>query len=600
MSEGAAASSEGAAASSEGAAAPSEGAAAPSEGAAAMSEGATASSEGAAAGALAPVRHGVLLPAVLALALSAAMLLAQRRLDFTVNEEGFLWYGAVATAHGDVPLRDFYSYDPGRYYWAAAWTPLVGEGVLGLRLATAAFAALGLFCGLLAARRAIANPVVLAGAGIVLTLWLLPRNKLYEPAVEMMAVLAAVALIERPDRRRHLLAGAMVGFGAFMGKNHGVYLAVAFLALILLLYLRRGGEAEPPSPAPVLGLAGRLRAWIGGIALGASPLLVMLALVPGFLRSYVDSVLFFVQQGQTNFPRPVPWPWHYELSAMSPWDAAQIFSIGFCFLLTVVFFALGGVAVIAMPGLRLRRHALLAASVVVGAVYTHHAFSRADLAHLAPSIHPLLLGLLALPAACAAAARGPRARRALRMSAGAAVGLLLAAVTCATAIPAQPLYHQLTTHVMTPYTIAGEELWLRPRTLAVIAWVEDQVAARLPPHAPILLAPNLPGLYTILGRRSPVWNVYPIWPATGKLDERMLGELRRHHVAWAFIQNTSVDARKELLFRNSHPRVWDYLMRRFELAASCQPEHPWQCALLHEKPDAPPETDDLKGRTDPR
>jgi hypothetical protein len=578
-------------------------------------------SEGAAAGAPAPVRHGVLLPAVLALALSAAMLLAQRRLDFTVNEEGFLWYGAVAAAHGDVPLRDFYSYDPGRYYWAAAWTPLVGEGVLGLRLATAAFAALGLFCGLLAARRAVANPVALAGAGIVLTLWLLPRNKLYEPAVEMAAVLAAVALIERPDRRRHLLAGAMVGFGAFMGKNHGVYLAVAFLALILLLYLRRDGEAEPPpasggshpggprrpppppsppppSPAAALGLAGRLRAWIGGIALGAAPLLAMLALVPGFLRSYVDSILFFVQQGQTNFPRPVPWPWHYQFSAMSPWDAAQIFSIGFCFLLTVVFFALGGVAVIAMPGPRLRRHALFAASVVVGAVYTHHAFSRADLAHLAPSIHPLLLGLLALPAACGAAARGPLAGRALRWSAGAAVGLLLAAITCATAIPAQPLYHQLTTHVMTPYTIAGEDLWLRPRTIAVIAWVENQVAARLPQHAPILLAPNLPGLYTILGRRSPVWNIYPIWPAAGGLDERMLGELQRHQVAWAFIQNTSVDARRELLFRNSHPRVWDYLMRRFDLVATCQPEHPWQCALLHERPEAAPETGDMKGRTD--
>src|SRR6202000_2825488 len=103
-------------------------------------------------------RHGLLLPALLAVVLAGGLLLAQRRIDFTVNEEGFLWYGALAVAHGDVPLRDFYSYDPGRYYWAAAWPPLAGEGLLGLRLATSAFAALGLFCGLLAARRAVRSP----------------------------------------------------------------------------------------------------------------------------------------------------------------------------------------------------------------------------------------------------------------------------------------------------------------------------------------------------------------------------------------------------------------------------------------------------------
>jgi hypothetical protein len=566
-----------------------------------------------------PARHGVALPAVLALVLSAALLLAQRRLDFTVNEEGFLWYGAVATAHGEVPLRDFYSYDPGRYYWAAAWTPLAGEGLLGLRLATAAFAALGLWCGLLAARRAVRNPLLLAGAGVVLSLWLLPRNKLYEPAITMAAVLAATCLVERPDRRRHLLAGVMVGFGTFMGKNHGLYLGAAFLALILLLWLRRAGptldpaeapapgppEAAPPAadglpapcssaPAPAPArrrqarrprdLGGRLGAFAGGVALGALPLAAMLALVPGFTRAYLDSVFFFVEQGQTNFPLPVPWPWDFSYGAMAPWDAAKTFSIAFCFLLTAVWFALGGLAVAAMPAERLRRNALLAGAIAVGAAYTHHAFSRADLAHLAPSIHPLLLGLLALPAACGGAlAARPAAARAASWAGGAAVGLLLAFVTVATALPAQPLYHQLTTHVMVPYTVAGENLLLRPRTIALLDWVERAAAARMPPRAPILLAPNLPGLYRVLDRRSPVWDIYPIWPASDELDRRMLAELERHRVEWAFVQNASVDGRRALLFRRTHPRVWDYLMQNFELEDSCRPERPMECALLHKK-----------------
>jgi hypothetical protein len=559
----------------------------------------------------ASARAGLLLPAVLAIVLSAALLLAQRRLDFTVNEEGFLWYGAVAAAQGDVPLRDFYSYDPGRYYWAALWSPLVGNGLLGLRTATAAFGALGLFCGLLAARRALASPLALAGAGLVLTLWLLPRNKIYESAITMAAVLAATVLVDQPSRRRHLLAGALTGFALFMGKNHGLYLGVAFLFLILLLHFRRASAGEitaaatetpatsaPPPAAPAgreipaapdappattawRRLAGQLATFGAGILLGATPLLAMLAFVPGFARAYLESILFFVQEGRTNFPRPVPWPWRFDFAHMPLWGAAQTLSTSSCFLLTAVFFTLGVLALLAAPGARLRRHPLLAGAIAVGAVYTHHAFSRADLAHLAPSISPLLLALLALPTACAAAAGGrrPRLRRPTGLAAGIVVALLLAAVTLATALPAQPFYRQFTTHAMRPYRVAGEDLLLRPRILDTLAWVERTAAARIPPGAPILLAPSLPGLYPILGRRAPVWDIYPIWPAAGRLDERMLSDLRRNRVAWAFLQSTAVDSRDELLFRNTHPQTWAYLQQDWD-AVDASPA-PGQIILLH-------------------
>jgi hypothetical protein len=575
-----------------------------------------------------PKRYGLLLPAVLAVVLSAALLIAQRRLDLTLNEEGFLWYGAVAAAHGEVPLRDFYSYDPGRYYWAAAWTPLGGEGLLGLRLATAAFGALGLFCGLLAARRAVANPLLLALLGVVLTLWLLPRHKMYEPAIQMAAVLAATSLLEHPsgpERRRHVAAGALVGFGLFMGKNHGLYLGVAFLALIVLLAWRgteeTGETAETAENAETAEkaktaetaeaaeateetkatkatkaaestgakrrfggrLAPRVGAFLGGIALGAAPLAGMLAGVPGFARSYLDSILFFVREGRTNFPRPVPWPWTFDLGRMDAWSAAQVCSLGLCFLLTVVFFAAGGIAVLTWPAARLRRHALLAGAVVVGAVYTHYTFSRPDLAHLGSSIHPLLLGLAALPAAWAGsqrlAARPGTARR-LRWAAGAAAGLLLAAITGATALPAQPLYRQLAGPTLVPCRIGGEDLLVRPRIAALLDWARREAAARIPPAAPVFLAPNLPGLYTVLGRRSPVFDIYPIWPAAGGGDDRMLAELRRHHVDWAIVQDAAVDGREELEFRHTHPETWRYIETNFRLVAALDPQHPWQCALL--------------------
>jgi hypothetical protein len=263
-------------------------------------------------------------------------------------------------------------------------------------------------------------------------------------------------------------------------------------------------------------------------------------------------------------------------------------SLGICFLLTAGFFTVGGVAVLTWPAARLRRHSLLAGAIVVGAVYTHYTFSRADLAHLGSSFHALLLGLAALAAACAGAGGGqrlaarPRAARGLRWSAGTAAGLLIAALTAATALPAQPFYRQLAGGPdLVPCRVAGEDLLLRPRIARLLDWARSEAAARIPPQAPILLAPNLPGLYPVLGRRSPVWDVYPIWPAAGALDDRMLEELRRRHVEWAIFQDSAVDGRDELRFRQTHPETWRYIESNFTLVSALDAQNPWRCALLH-------------------
>ena len=66
---------------------------------------------------------------LVSVALTGLWFWLQEDLLLNLADEGFLWYGSWRTALGDVPLRDFQSYDPGRYYWIAAWSRLFGDGI---------------------------------------------------------------------------------------------------------------------------------------------------------------------------------------------------------------------------------------------------------------------------------------------------------------------------------------------------------------------------------------------------------------------------------------------------------------------------------------
>lgn len=100
-------------------------------------------------------------------------------------DEGYLWYGAKRVMLGEVPIRDFMAYDPGRYYWTAAWMTLIGNnGIIEMRIAVTLFQAPGLYLALkLIARSATSEGkhdyLFLITATAILVTWMLPRHKFF-------------------------------------------------------------------------------------------------------------------------------------------------------------------------------------------------------------------------------------------------------------------------------------------------------------------------------------------------------------------------------------------------------------------------------------
>jgi hypothetical protein len=170
--------------------------------------------------------------AFLAVALPGAVYLTSGDIGLGMADEGFLWYGARRTALGEVPLRDFQSYEPLRYYWCAAWSGLLGDGILGLRRSALIFQALALFFGLLAARRVATHPWQLVIIGSILVAWMFPGYKLFDSGLTLMAVYGAVRLVESPSVRAHFLVGCLTGLAGFLGRNHALYASLGFGCLI--------------------------------------------------------------------------------------------------------------------------------------------------------------------------------------------------------------------------------------------------------------------------------------------------------------------------------------------------------------------------------
>ncbi|MGA8891912.1 MAG: hypothetical protein WB493_10110 [Anaeromyxobacteraceae bacterium] len=347
------------------------------------------------------VKRNRVVPALVSVGVPLCILLLQSGLKvgygLNLADEGFLWYGAQRTALGEVPLRDFMAYDPGRYHWTALWMWVTGSnGIMVTRWAGAAFEAIAVAVTSLAAWREARSAVVGALAGTTAVVLMSCWHGRYEPSVALLQAAALATLLRDPRSATFALAGATVGLSTWVGRNLALYGGVG-LALSLLVLWRLDRGALTPRRVGLLA--------VGGL-FGSLPLLAMGFATPGFVAAYWQSILRHFELRATNLPLPTPWPWSLEFGTHPAAVKVAMLLYGLLHLVMPVVF-LGGLAwALLAPRERVRQATLFVAAALLTLPYAHYAFSRASTEHLVRAGTPLVLALVLLPIARRSSALG--------------------------------------------------------------------------------------------------------------------------------------------------------------------------------------------------
>jgi hypothetical protein len=480
----------------------------------------------------------------IACAIVTALFFLQAWQNFNLYDEGFLWYGVQRVIAGEVPLRDFQSYDPGRYYWSATLMTVWGDGgIVALRAAIAACQAVGLAIALLlvSARSQRPNVLMTILAAATLSVWMYPRHKLFDITLSVALIAALAFLVRRASRQSCFVAGVAVGLAAFFGRNHGVYGAAASIAVIAWLASREDA----------FRFLTNLTAWAAGVAVGYLPVLAMIVFVPGFATALWDSILFLFEIKTTNLPLPVPWPWQVEMDTDFPMEAASDFLAGMFFIAILVFGVLGLLFVI-RQGLRHKPIAPeLVSCVFLSFPYAHFAFSRPDIGHLSQGIFPFLIGCFVALWKLRASFKWP-------------LTILLTAASLFAMLPHQPGWNCYIVLKCVATDVAGDNLHVQPVHASSVQLLKELVGKYSPDGRSFVVTPFWPGAYAVFGRKSPTWETFAVFPRSEAFQLKEIENIKKANPGFVMVWDFALDGNDDSRFRNTHPLIDRFFRDHFD------------------------------------
>ena len=481
----------------------------------------------------------------------------QGNMIFNLWDEGYLWYGVQRVMLGEVPIRDFMSYDPGRYYWSAAFMSLWGDnGIMALRVSVAIFQTIGLFAGLSLVSQTAKkqNLFFLLLAAITLTVWMFPRFRLFDISLSILLISVLTFLVENPTKRRYFLAGICIGLVAIFGRNHGIYGVAGSIGVMIWLNL---GKVEGP------GLIKGFMLWSAGVTVGFMPVLLMILLIPGFAVAFWGSIYFLLFEVKaTNLSLPVPWPWRVDFSTLSVNKSIQGVFGGLFFIAIIIF------GVISMTWVFLQKlsnkHAVstLVAASFLALPYAHYSYSRAAIDQLSLGIFPMLIGSFVILSTQPAK---------IKLS----LALMLCIVSIHTTYKHYPGWQcGRASKPCENIEVSGSNMVVRPETARDIRLLRKLANQYAKDGGSFIATPFWPGAYSLLERKSPMWEIYALFPRSQSFEKAEIERIKVADPGFALIFDFPLDGRDELRFKNTHPLIHQYILENFErIPASPNPAY---------------------------
>lgn len=471
----------------------------------------------------------------------------QGNMVFNLWDEGYLWYGVQRVMQGEIPIRDFMSYDPGRYYWSATLMSLWGsDGIMALRGSVAVFQIIGLFVGLLLVYKAEnkKNLFFLLLAAITLTIWMFPRFRLFDISLSILLIGSLAFLVEHPTNRRYFFTGLCVGLIAVFGRNHGVYGVVGSIGAIFWLNLKREEGAS---------LFKGLILWSTGVVTGFMPILLMVLLIPGFAVAFWESIYFLLFEFKaTNLPLPVPWPWLVDFATLSVNKSIQRVLGGLLFI-GIILFAVLSISWVVLRKLSNKQvpPSLVAASFLA-LPYAHFSYSRAAVDQLSLGIFPMLIGCLVILS-----------------TQPTKIKISLAIILCTISIHVTYKHYpgwqcRRVNKPCVNIEISDSDMIVKPRTASDVKLLRRLADQYANDGRSFIAVPYWPGAYSLLERKSPIWEIYALVPRSQSFEQAEIERLKVADPGFALIFDFPLDGRDELRFKNTHPFTHQFIMNHFE------------------------------------
>ena len=484
---------------------------------------------------------------LVSMVLMGGAFLANAHQGLSWADEGLLWYGSQRAYAGEIPVRDFFSYDPGRYYWTAAFYSLFSNTSLRTTLiAGSAFASLALSLTLFTLAKAGVNRSwrwLLAVA--ICIAFTFPRHKIYEQSLSLVLACAIYfVLVSGASAKRWCLLGLVTGLAAVMGRNHGVFFLVGSSLTMGFLFLTQRKVLRSAS----------FVSYSGGVVIGYAPIWLLCIFNTSFLHSFWSSLL---KTAGWQIPLQIPFLWNIDLTSMSvpmKWHAIGVGLI--CFLIPATYFFcamwVGGKHIVQLAN---RRHLMLASFSFAGIPYLHQAFDRADFGHIAQGVLP---GLGALVCICVLASSGERRIRVTQW-----LGMSLLLITVATWAPYVPYARLSLLEADSPgstseFSMDGTIYRIERYQAALLRKVKQLQLACDVSDRQFLAAPHFPGLYAFLNMAAPHWDSYYVYNRSPELQRQHLAAMPEIKLA-LIAPDATIDGLERLKFANMYGESLRYI-----------------------------------------